>query len=703
MEYLKSIEFRESYNKAEHDIANEFYIPAMSQSIVYNRLSGYFGSTIYIIAWSALKSFVSNGGKMRLVCSPCLSENDIEAIQKGQLALSDELVKETLDNEIAEILADEELQKPFEVLSWLISQQILEIKIAYGTKEPNIKRLFHDKVGLFQDSDGSFVMFRGSLNETFKGLSNDGNFESIDVFTNWQNKEDNNRIISAQSYFDKIWNNTIPNLTVTSIPQEIKSIISKHTPASSWETLIDEIEVIIDKAKSWKAEAKGGRTPRRHQTTALDNWVNNNHKGILEHATGSGKTYTCLCAIRRAICEKKTILILVPSADLLTQWYDEVKYTFKDLEKRILLCGDGNSQWRKNDLLNFMTSPVDDVAKITIASMDTASMNDFISNVNQGNHLFIVADEVHRLGSPRRRKILTLDCGYRLGVSATPRRYGDPTGTKAIFDYFGGVIPPVFSLEDAIKAGVLTPYFYSPRVVSLTPNEQSEWNKVSKKIRERFARLDENSSYQSDSFLQSLLIKRSRIIKKAENKIDLVLDILKQKYKRNDRWIVYCEDINQLNQVVNTLSLHAPEVDTMEYFANMDGDREATLDLFTKEGGVVVSIKCLDEGVDIPATTHAIILASSKNPREFIQRRGRVLRRAIGKHYAWIYDAIVVPEDIDQSPSAQIESLIFGELSRAIQFATWSESTYGITNLKLIANQYGLDVNNLSNSGLEDE
>ena len=217
------------------------------------------------------------------------------------------------------------------------------------------------------------------------------------------------------------------------------------------------------------------------------------------------------------------------------------------------------------------------------------------------------------------------------------------------------------------------------------------------------ARLDEKTTFQSDSYLQSLLLKRARIIKKAENKIALALEILKQKYKRGDRWIVYCEDINQLNQVVETLSLKAPEVDTMEYYANMDGDREATLDLFTKEGGVVVSIKCLDEGVDIPATTHAIILASSKNPREFIQRRGRVLRRSVGKHYAWIYDAIVVPDDIEQSPSTQIESLIFGELSRAIQFSTWSETTYGNTNLKLIANQYNLDVNKLSISGLEDE
>ena len=703
MEFLKNIEFKESYNKAEHDIANDFYIPAMSRSSVYDRLSGYFGSTIYIIAWSALKSFVSNGGRMRLVCSPCLSENDIEAIQKGQLALSNEVVKESLAKEIAYILSDEELKKPFEVLSWLISQEILEIKIAYGTKVSNIKRLFHDKVGIFHDTEGSAIMFRGSLNETFKGLSNDGNFESIDVFTNWQNNEDNKRIESAQSYFDKIWSNTIPNLTVTTIPPEIKSIITKHTPTSSWETLIDEIEVVIDRAKSWKAEDKGGRTPRRHQIEALDNWVNNNHRGILEHATGSGKTYTCLCAIRRAINEQKTILIFVPSSDLLTQWYEEVKETFKDLNKRILLCGGGNSQWRKSELLKFMTSPVEDIPKITIASMDTASMTNFISNVNQGDHLFVVADEVHRLGSPQRRKIFSLESGYRLGVSATPRRYGDPIGTEAIFNYFGGIIPPVFSLEDAIKAGVLTPYFYSPKVVSLAPHEQEEWNDVSKKIRERMARLDEKTTFQSDSYLQSLLLKRARIIKKAENKIALALEILKQKYKRGDRWIVYCEDINQLNQVVETLSLKAPEVDTMEYYANMDGDREATLDLFTKEGGVVVSIKCLDEGVDIPATTHAIILASSKNPREFIQRRGRVLRRSVGKHYAWIYDAIVVPDDIEQSPSTQIESLIFGELSRAIQFSTWSETTYGNTNLKLIANQYNLDVNKLSISGLEDE
>lgn len=700
---LDTLTYKQTYNKIDDDIANDFYMPSMENSVCYDRMSGYFGCTIFIIAWSALKTFVQNKGHMRIICSPVLSEEDIDAIKNGEKARTDEVLKRSLLQELQSLWLREDLRKPFQVLSALIAQNIIELKIAYGQILPNYKQLFHDKVGIFSDGKHS-VSFRGSVNETFKGLSNNGNLESFSVFTTWNNESDAQRVDNDKSLFERLWNNTAPGVVVTPLPNDVKTELAKYRSEASWEDLIDEISIKVKKVCEWTADPNGARIPRNHQANALSNWVANHHRGILEHATGSGKTYTCLCAIRRSIQEGKSVLILVPSIDLLKQWNEEVQTTFKDLQPLIMLCGESHNIWKKDGNLKFMTGRSNGKAKITIATMDTAVMKDFLSNVCSGEHLFIVADEVHRLGSPNRRKIFCINAGYRLGVSATPKRYGDPEGTQSLLNYFGGIIPPVYSLEDAIKDEVLTPYFYCPKIVSLSPEEQSDWNEISLKIKERYAQLKSSNSDSpdNDSKLKFMLLQRSRIIKKARSKVQLALDILRCNYKQGQKWIVYCEDRTQLQEVVSLLLRELPDADVREYFSEMAGDREETLKAFSLFGGIVVSIKCLDEGVDIPSTTHAIILASSHNPREFIQRRGRVLRKYPGKFFSWLYDAIVVPDTTDKE-SVNADSILCGELSRAIQFSQWSKTEAGTGHLRIAAAKYNIDFDKLYNLGSEDE
>lgn len=702
MKYLNEITYKQTYNKIDDNIANTFYLPSLERCIRYDRLTGYFGSTVFIIAWQALKSFVEIGGKMRIVCSPVLGDDDIDAIQKGSKGKQDSSIRDALNKELDTIWNSDELRKPFQVLAALIANGIIEIKVAVG-KSAQFTQLFHDKTGIFFDGQNS-VSFRGSVNETFKGLSNNGNIESISVFTSWLNPSDAQRVASDQELFDRIWDNTAKGLIVCPLPEDIKTRIKNSCPKGKWEDLADEIAAKVESLTEWSADSTNARTPRKHQMDALNNWVNNQHNGILEHATGSGKTFTSLCAIRRSISEKKTILILVPSADLLRQWSEEVKETLSDLNPIIALCGDNHSSWRKDGRLKFLTSPYVDRPKITIATMDSAVMPDFLSQICQGDHLFIVADEVHRLGSTNRRKFFAIEAGYKLGVSATPKRYGDPCGTNAILNYFGGIIPPVYSLQNAIKDEVLTPYFYCPKIARLSPEEQEQWNELTKKIRERYAHIKSSNpeGVDDDKQLQHLLMQRARVVKKASSKVELAYNILKENYKPGQKWIVYCEDRTQLNEVLSVLNSKL-SIDVLEYYSDMEGDRKATLDFFSKYGGVVVSIRCLDEGVDIPSTTHAIILASSKNPREFIQRRGRVLRRFPGKYFSWLYDAIVLPDDSADSAAVSTDSLICAELSRAIQFAEWSDTSTGTTILRATAAQYGIDINELSKNGFEDE
>ena len=704
---LKEQVYLTSYNKAEHDIAEMFYLPCMRNSNHYDRISGYFGSTIYIIAWDALREFIENNGKMRLICSPYVSDEDASALANGYSAKNNELLAESLAREVRALFDDPFLTAPAKLLAYMISKGIIDVKIAVptGSESPNAKRLFHDKVGIFTDSDGNKVGFRGSMNETYKGLSSDGNMESIDVFPNWLDSRDAERVDDAAAFFEKLWSESVPGIVVYQFPNASKEILRTKSEGVKWNELLDEIHVEESKAKKWKPSNHiGSKTPRPHQVNALETWVKNNRRGILEHATGSGKTFTAMCAIHDAFKRNEVVLVLVPSRDLLKQWDRELRETLLEDKIYYLLCGDNNNEWKKPGTLSSWTSDGGSTHRIILATMDTACSEDFVKNVSQGKHLFVVVDEVHRLGSPRRRNALNIDAGARLGLSATPRRYGDPEGTAVLFDYFGGLVPPPYTLDDAIKSGVLTKYFYNPLTITLTQKEQEEWNDVTKQISQLMARMKSNgnadTSITSNTRLKQLLINRARIVKNASGKVPLAINLLLREYVGGQSWIIYCDNITQLKKVLNG-AIDAG-FDAFEYYADMEGDRDETLRYFAKNGGVLVSIKCLDEGVDIPSTTHALILASSQNPREFIQRRGRILRNSPGKLFAHLYDAITVPVvETEETPKSM--SIIIGELSRAIEFGLGAENPACVTDLKNIAVDYQIDYNSLQNTGIEED
>ena len=379
-----------------------------------------------------------------MICSPYVSDEDATALANGYSAKNDELLAESLAKEVQALFDDPFLSAPAKLLAYMISKGIIDVKIAVptGNESPNAKRLFHDKVGIFTDSDGNRVGFRGSMNETY-----------IDVFPNWLDGRDAERVDDASAFFEKLWSESVPGIIVYRFPNASKEILRTKSEGVNWHELLDEIHVEESKAKKWKPSNHiGSRTPRPHQVNALETWVKNNRRGIFEHATGSGKTFTAMCAIHDAFKRDEVVLIFVPSRDLLKQWDRELRETLLEDKIYYLLCGDNNNEWKKPGTLSSWTSDGGSTHRIILATMDTACSDDFVKNVSHGEHLFVVADEVHRLGSPRRRNALNIDAGARLGLSATPRRYGDPEGTAALFDYFGGLVPPPYTLEDEIKS-----------------------------------------------------------------------------------------------------------------------------------------------------------------------------------------------------------------------------------------------------------
>ncbi len=685
------------YDKAYCNVAEEFYLPCMNNSSFYYRSTGYFSSSIYLIVWSTLQDFIDRGGHIRIICSPLLSNEDKAAIVDGVHSRSDEILSKQIMDELNELLKSDKII-PTKLLTCLVAKGIVDIKLAVMNNDS----IFHDKVGVFGDEMGNIVGFRGTMNETYKGLSSDGNSESVDVYANFSEaSSDRERAKRAFDSFKDLWNNEVPPIEVYDLPTSIRK---KFLEISENENFDDLLKAQINSQNSAK-KTQDTRKLRNHQSQALTSWYNYGRRGILEHATGSGKTFTAICAIRESLAKNEIPFVLVPSTALLQQWKKELDFALSDVKPTIYQCGDGHTDWKKNlsILSRFVPDSTDKL--IILSVMATASTNEFLSKFKGGNHIFMVADEVHRLGSSKYRNILNIETGPRLGLSATPQRFGDPDGTYAIYSYFEHTLEPKYTLHDAIQDNVLTQYKYYPTPVSLTPEEQDEWNAITKKIKKRSAILNNSSkqhgNYLSDNTLKSLLIARSRILKNASEKVDAAIQIIEENYKEGQKWIVYCDNIdNQLETVINRLS---KRYRVLQYHSRLsDDERKAVMNYFDINGGILVSVKCLDEGVDIPSVSHALIMASSKNPREFIQRRGRVLRKYDGKQLAHLYDLIVMPFINEETTDADSGlSIIESELARAIQFGKESPFPKCVVDLNNIAIDYNLNIDDLANLGYD--
>jgi len=698
---LCELTLQTSYHKGRDNIAEAFYLPCMHRASEYDRAVGFFRSTVFVIAWPALRDFVGRGGRIRVLCSQVLAKEDVDALEKGYAARVDEALAGRFVEEVRSLLRDDLLREPARVLAALVARGVVDLQIAV-LREADAHsaggRIFHDKLGIFRDTNGNLVIFKGSMNETWTGLAADGNLESIDVAASWMGARDLERARTEEAYFTDLWNNRYPTLNVRPFP-EVARTEFEQAADPDWEASLDQMQR-RPPSPGQSADARG-RTLRPHQAAGLASWAANGRRGILAFATGSGKTFTAVTAIREAILDhQEVVVVVVPDQVLFGQWFKELEETTADLQVRILRAGAGYGAWR--DSLRLWTSPGDQ-PRIVLATVQTAASDDFRQRLAAGTHLMLVADEVHRLGSPHNRQLLDDRLfGARLGLSATPERAGDAVGTAALLAYFHGVLEPRYTLADAVRDGVLTRYFYRPHTVQLSDAEAAAWRSMTGEIgqlRGRLAGGDQSAGLEDR--LQRLFIKRARIVKHAAAKVPLAVDVLSEEYQRGQRWIVYCEDLGQLEDVSRALLVRG--IQNMPFHSQMEGDRAETLRWLERRGGVVVAIKCLDEGVDVPSVTHALILASSKNPREFIQRRGRVLRTAPKKALAYVHDAIVLPPKATAVDSeATADPITAGELARAVEFAQHADNPASAADLQQIAIEAGIEWRSLLTNGVED-
>ncbi len=438
---------------------------------------------------------------------------------------------------------------------------------------------------------------------------------------------------------------------------------------------------------------------RSYQQQAISNWFQNQGRGTLKMATGAGKTITAL-AIAHQLYQQidlQVLIIICPFRHLVTQWGRECE---KFQLQPILAC-DSIHQWQSKFSAQLARINTASQKFLTIITTNqTLITPGFQSQLKYlPDRTLIIGDEAHNLGAKKCASSLPRNVGLRLALSATPERHYDENGTQSILDYFGDILQPEFTLKDAIDCGALVHYLYYPILVELTENESEQYLKLTRAISRKLLYQDRDRAAQPDfdtPDLTPLLMQRARLIGAAANKLVALRALMKERLNTSHT-LFYCGDgssdsIQQLTAVTHLLGNELGYRVNTYTAATSLLDREHLRHQF--ESGALqglVAIRCLDEGIDIPAIRHAVILASSTNPRQFIQRRGRILRPDLGKDRATLYDMVVLPPELDRETLVIERNLLKRELLRLIEFADLADNAAAArTQLLTLQKRYGL-------------
>ncbi|MCH2046048.1 MAG: DEAD/DEAH box helicase family protein [Saprospiraceae bacterium] len=680
---LTGLELKLSYRSNSDNLIEDFYTPCLTECDNYKRCAGYFTSSGLALAARGVASLAARGGVMQLVVSPHLEADDIDALQR---AIDDpEEVLKAITNESFPELVSRIEKDSLNALAWLAASKRLEIRIALRVdSKKRIKRgLYHEKVGIFTDSDGFSVAFSGSSNETAGGLIE--NFESIEVFCSWKN--DKERISKKIKDFDNLWNNQTEGLHVLEFSKAAAEILERYRDPNN-PPLGVTVDTNLPHNSGGKFKPPTSLKLRDYQEEAIKSWAKNKGRGILSMATGSGKTITALTLASR-VAEKNpslVVIIICPFLNLCNQWMDEVAM----FNHKAIRCYEGLRRWEDqlNDGYQSISTGLDKVMVIVTTNKTYQSevfQSKIKTRIKKIRHL-LIADEAHNLGAKKINEVLHDDIKLRLGLSATPERHNDEEGTDSLVNYFGGITYE-YSLQQAIKDKRLCNYMYYPHLVELTDEETIEYQSITEQLGRalnysRSGDLSDNATY--------LLIKRARLMAGAENKITKLDEVISNLSEIPQKALFYCGDGRTSDPISNNESRQIEAISKLLgekhelrirnfTFKEKAKERERILsDLGKGLLDGVVAIRCLDEGIDLPDLRMGFILASSTNPRQFIQRRGRLLRKAKGKDLAIIHDFIITPPDFggDVSDSAyNLERKFFRrELSRIQDFCETAEN-----------------------------
>lgn len=697
MNFLE-LRLKEEYRSFSDNIVLDFYIPVMKRAVKYKRAVGFFSSSALIELSRGIAGLVQNGGDIKLIASPKLQEDDILAMKKGYEDRIKVVERVLLSSWYEPKIYFEEQR--LNLLANLIAEGRLDIKIAFTTSSSHDIGMYHEKMGLLYDINGNVIAFSGSMNESSTAFSH--NYEAIDVFCSW--KDEKSRIETKENAFNSIWNDTEPHMQVLDFPKIAQDKLLSYRKKQDLEKVLYEVDT-IDKnsivCDPTSTLILGPLMPANiklhdYQLEAINSWAKKDFRGIFDMATGTGKTYTGLGALTKlydTAVKKLAVFIVCPFQHLVEQWVEDVRNfnmdpiigysssSQKDWQKRLKdAIRDQKLNVRNKEFFCFIC---------TNATFSSKFVQEHIQKIRTDT--FLLVDEAHNFGSDNLSKLLINKFNYRLALSATIVRHNDDEGTAKLFEYFGETCIE-YSLDRAIAEKKLTKYKYYPIIVTLNDYELKKYEELTYELGKCVIKGKDNKIKLSARG-KYIALERARLIAGAKNKIKKLKECI-YPYINDKHILVYCgatkvlnadqdytsvddEDLRQIDVVTDLLG-NTLKMNISQFTSREDIAERVTLKKEFAEGEnlqALIAIKCLDEGVNIPNIKVAFILASTTNPKEYIQRRGRVLRLAPGKDFAEIYDFITLPRQLNEVPSlTKIKlkneiTLVKNELSRGKEFA----------------------------------
>lgn len=698
MNSFRSLQWAPVYRDGDQNLFKEFYTPALERAISYDRAVGFFSSHSLVSNLRGLSGLVANGGSMRLIIGHPLEDNEFMAIKQGYRLAQ---LFDDLNLRLEKVLTDpsDGLEIHLELLSMLIASSRLEIKFAF-------RRLgmYHEKIGVLVDETGDKLVFQGSANETIYALEDGYNAESIMVFPSWRHEIFEQYGMPCINGFETLWQGEQKNTVTVNVPSSFYERISEKARYDTELSVLAVREVgfydqtddvLFSIRRSFNVPTIPSQLGnnefviRKHQKQAIRSWVSNGYKGILKLSTGSGKTITSIVAATKIYEARKeknvpTVLIIsVPYKELAGQWVTNLNL----FNIHPIKCWESRNRWYddlKKEILDIRMGSHDFLAIVVVnRTMESADFRTLVCNLDPDT-ILLIGDECHNHGSKMTNESLP-NAFYRMGLSATPFRSDDdevespfPNEAKTrILHYYGDIVSE-YSLGDAINDGVLCEYNYHIVPVFLTAEEQDEYERLSTEIGKLIASVVSGLTSSQRKLLTALCGTRSRLLGGARNKLTALQEVVSNIPPTDRKFsLFYCGegklrsdesgDTGEKRVIQAVSRVLSEEGWKTSRFTSAETpiDRKLIMNNFVN-GDIdgLVSMKVLDEGVDVPDCSRAFILASTRNPRQYVQRRGRVLRKAPGKEVADIYDFIILP--IGESNASQ--ALRAAELERIEDF-----------------------------------
>ncbi len=716
---LRDKDFKYRYSTGRKNLPLDFCELALSNSIKLDIGLGYFSTASINILSIGFAHFIYNGGKMRLYINQYLTEDDYTLLKNNQTVDFEAYILQSFN--ALKITLSKRDEHFFSCLSYLIQQERIEIKIVI----PKDGGLAHEKFGVFTDANGDKVAFTGSMNLTAAALVK--NIETIECTCSWKGEDNQECIAITEKDFTEIWNGINNNVMVFPAKKFCQEIVKTYPYVDADELLTQENELIkkivgeatilnenppiFHKKQDPHFPDKYPDGARPYQIEAYKAWVKNEKQGIFAMATGTGKTVTSLnCALQEYRLDGLyQLLILVPTIALVEQWIDEItQFNFKN----VISVFSENSQWRRQIVkLEDKISRGKEINFFIVSTYQSFTNKDFQQILPLlPDSMILIADEAHNVGSESVRSVFRkLHIKRRIALSATPNRIYDEEGTTELEGFFNDRPPYVynFPMSRAIKEGRLMEYCYYPKMVYLDDDEMQQYIRISKQL----LRLFDNTSkqFKDSQKAKKMLMLRKSILHKATDKMSVFKEIIteigqdKLKYcfvyvpegKKMydlDEAVLYSNSDNDsgtdiyeetiIKKMLDATKNIFPNVTCNTYTGkNSKVERENILQGFENgQINVLFAMKCLDEGVDVPRAEYGIFASSTGNPRQFIQRRGRLLRKHAEKTFAHIYDMVVVPNFQSTYYSKEFwnmeRGLVKSELNRVAYFANLATNNY---------------------------